>query len=198
MKRIIFILLVIAVAFAVYWFKFRGDDSPEGPKQQPLKVSLHSAAFNSSIDSLLQHYFDLKDAFVDGDSLKARRSGMALVIYAGNLNLDELKKDTTGIFESASAFVTDIRTNASDMGQSQTIADMRQDFKAVSENVYPLLKTIHYEGKKLYWQNCPTAFGEDRSANWISETVTVTNPYLGKNNPDYTKCGEIQDTIKAQ
>lgn len=198
MKKVIFILVIIAAAFAVYWFIFKGDDVPEGPKQQPLTVSVHSVAFNNSIDTLLQGYFALKDAFVDGDSLKARQAGMALVTYINRLSLEELKKDTTGIFESAAAFITDLKTSTEALGQSQVISDMRQDFKSVSENIYPLLKTIHYEGKKLYWQNCPTAFGPDRGANWISETEAVSNPYLGKNDPAYQQCGDIQDTIKAQ
>jgi hypothetical protein len=202
MKRIIFILLVIAAAFAVYWFMFRGDNTPEGPKQQALRVSRHSAAFNSSIDSLMEHYFAVKDAFVDGDSLKAKQAGMALIAFAKTLSLDELKKDTTGIFESATGFVNDVTASAEGMGQSQTISDMRQDFKSVSENIYPLLKTIHYEGKKLFWQNCPMAFGEDRGANWISNTEEIVNPYLGKNHPEHKDsmlhCGEIKDTIKAQ
>ncbi|MBL0355468.1 MAG: DUF3347 domain-containing protein [Chitinophagaceae bacterium] len=198
MKKLIFILIIIAAAFAVYWFMFKGDEAPEGPKQQALTVNRHSAAFNSSIDSLLQSYFAVRDAFVDGDSLKAKQAGIALVIYINRLNLEELKKDTAGIFESAAAFISDVKTSAEAMGQSQIISDMRQDFKSLSENIYPLLKTIHYEGKNLYWQNCPTAFGPGRGANWISETEAVVNPYLGKNDPAYKQCGEIQDTIKAQ
>ncbi len=35
------------------------------------------------------------------------------------------------------------------------ITEMRQDFSMVSENIYPFLKTIGYEGEKLYWQNDP-------------------------------------------
>lgn len=203
MKKFIFIVLLLVAAFAVYWFKFRNNDStPEGPKQQALTVGRHSATFNSSIDSLMQYYFDVKDAFVEGDSLKAKQAGMALVSFAGRLNLDELKKDTAGIFESATTFVNDLKASAEGMGQSQTIADMRQDFKSVSENIYPLLKTIHYEGKKLYWQNCPMAFGEDRGANWVSSTEEIINPYMGKNHPEHKDsmlhCGDIQDTIKAQ
>jgi len=196
MKKIIFILLFAVAAFALYWFVFRGEERPEGPKQQALTVGKHSAAFNSSIDSLLQHYLAVKDAFVENDSLKARQAGMALVVFLKGLNIDELKKDTTGIFETASGIINDVRSSAEGMGQSQVMADMRQDFRSVSENMYPLLKTIHYEGRKLFWQNCPTAFGEGSEANWISiDTAQLLNPYLGK---DHARCGEVKDTIKAQ
>lgn len=195
MKKLFLILLFIVAAFAVYWFFFKGESRPGGLKQQPLAVSRHSEVFNSGIDSLLQFYFAVKDAFAAEDSVAAKQAGVSLVAYTNRLNMDELKKDTTGIFESAAMFVTDIRTNTESMTQSATINDMRQDFKAISDNLYPLLRTVHYEGKKLFWQYCPMAFGEGRGANWISNTEAIVNPYLGKNHAD---CGEIQDTIKAQ
>jgi hypothetical protein len=79
---------------------------------------------------------------------------------------------------------------------------MRKDFGMVSENLYPFLRTINYEGEKMYWQNCPMAFGDDKGANWISNTREIVNPYLGKNHPEFKgsmlHCGEIKDTIKAQ
>ncbi len=77
---------------------------------------------------------------------------------------------------------------------------MREDFRMISENLYPFLKTIKYEGSSLYWQNCPMAFGEGKEANWISNTKEIINPYLGKNHPEFKSsmlhCGEIKDTIK--
>ena len=70
----------------------------------------------------------------------------------------------------------------------------------VSENLYPLLKTIGYEGPKLYWQNCPMAFGENKEGNWLSNTPEIINPYLGKNHPQYKAtmfgCGETKDSLK--
>jgi len=76
---------------------------------------------------------------------------------------------------------------------------MRHDFSMVSENLYPLLKTIHYEGPKLYWQNCPMAFGDDKPANWLSNTAEILNPYLGKKHPEYKSamlhCGENMDSL---
>ena len=65
--------------------------------------------------------------------------------------------------------------------------EMRQDFRMVSENLYPFLKTIGYEGPKLYWQNCPMAFGENKEGNWLSNTSEIINPYLGKNHPDINR-----------
>ena len=79
---------------------------------------------------------------------------------------------------------------------------MRKDFGMVSENLNPFLRTINYEGEKIYWQFCPMAFGEDKGANWLSKTQEVINPYLGKNHPKYKadmlNCGEVKDSIMAK
>ena len=202
MKKIFLIVLLAVAAFALYWFKFRGGDAPEAPKQQALTLKDHSDAFSLSVDSLLQQYFAVKDAFVDGDSLKAKQASMAMMAFVNHFSLDELKKDTTGIYQTAADQVALIKTNLEAMGQSQTITDMRHDFKDMSENLYPLLKTVHYKGKTLYWQNCGMPFGENTSANWISSEAKIVNPYLGKNHPVYKSgmldCGETQDSIKAQ
>ena len=202
MKRILFIALLAVAAIALYFFVFKKEDAPEGPKQQPLTTKKHSDTFNKSIDSLLQNYFVMKDAFVNADSIAAKQQSMAMTAFINRINMDELKKDTTGIFQTATDQLASIKINLESMGQSQTITDMRHDFKDLGENLYPLIKTIHYEGKTLYWQNCGMPFGENTSANWISDAAEVVNPYLGKNHPEYKSsmlhCGEVQDTIKAQ
>ncbi|UEG48927.1 DUF3347 domain-containing protein [Ferruginibacter lapsinanis] len=202
MKKILLILLVLLVAFAVYWFKFRDNDKNKGPKQEPLKVSRHSDGFNKSVDTMLTAYFEMHDAFVNGDTAKAKAACKNLIALADNVKLDELKTDTATVFEAGSMQMKDIVANAQSLLQQKDITEMRQDFRMVGENIYPLLKTIHYEGKTLYWQNCPMAFGEDKGANWISNTKEIVNPYLGKNHPEFKSsmlhCGEIEDSIKAQ
>jgi phosphoribosyl-AMP cyclohydrolase len=202
MKRILFIVLLVVVAAALYFFVFKKEEVPEGPKQQPLALKDHTDAFTKNVDSLLEDYFVLTAAFVDGDSLKAKQASISLLGYVNRFSLDELKKDTTGIYQTASDMLGFIKGNLESMGKSQTITDMRHDFKDLSENLYPLLKTVHYKGKTLYWQNCGMPFTESSSANWISTDAEIVNPYLGKNHPVYKSgmlhCGETQDSIKAQ
>lgn len=202
MKKILLILVILLIGFSIYWFKFRTTSTFEGPKTEPLKASRHSVIFNNSLDSMMNAYFDLKSAFVDADTLKAKEATKKFLAMADSIRLDELKKDTIGILETASMQLNDIKANAESLLKQTTITEMRQDFRMVSESIYPLLKTIHYEGKTLYWQNCPMAFGEGKEANWISNTEEIINPYLGKKNPEYKAtmlhCGEVKDSIKAQ
>jgi hypothetical protein len=203
MKKIVLILVILLIGFSIYWFKFKSNNvSFEGDKAVMLKARKHSETFNNGVDSMMNAYFEMKAAFVEADTLMAKTAAKKFLVLADSMKLDELKKDTTGILETANMQLNDIQANAESLLKQTDITEMRQDFRMIGESIYPLLKTIHYEGKTLYWQNCPMAFGEGKEANWISNTEEIINPYLGKKNPEYKAtmlhCGEVKDSIKAQ
>ena len=203
MKKIILALVIVLLGFGVYWY-FIKEKKPaqQEAKTAAIKVQKNSASFNNGIDSILTTYFAIKDAFVDADTAKAKAATRQLMSMTDSSRLLELKKDPSGIFESATMQLNDVKLNAESLLTQIDITEMRQDFRMIGESMYPLLKTIRYEGKNLYWQNCPMAFGEDKGANWISNTAEIINPYLGKNHPEFKAtmlhCGEVKDSIVAQ
>jgi hypothetical protein len=148
----------------------------------------------------MNSYFDLKAAFVDADTMKIKSETQKFITSVDSIKVEELKKDTNTIVETVQSQLNDIKANANAILPEPDLTEMRQDFRMISENLYPFLKTIRYEGQPLYWQNCPMAFGEGKEANWISNTREIINPYLGKDHPEYKAtmlhCGEIKDTIK--
>jgi hypothetical protein len=200
MRKLLAILFIAALVFGAWWIFFKDKSHNDGPKQQPLKVGKHSGEFNKSVGAVVTEYLSLKEAFVNADTAKIKAQEKKLIAAIDSIKIDELKKDTTGIFQSAQLLIGDIISNANAILKETDITEMRQDFRMVSENLFPLLKTIHYEGVKLYWQNCPMAFGEGKDASWLSNTEEIINPYLGKNHPEYKgtmlHCGEIKDTIQ--
>jgi hypothetical protein len=203
MKKIFILVIVLLIAFGGYWVFIKGKkEGAEMAKVEALVVNSHSTSFNAGIDSLLNAYFALKDAFVEADSLSAKSACKSLIAIADSNRLAELKKDSSGIYESAIMQLSDVKANAESLITQTNLTEMKQDFRMIGESIYPLLKTIHYEGKTLYWQNCPMAFGEDKGANWISNTEEIINPYLGKKHPEFKSgmlhCGEIKDSIKAK
>ena len=200
MKKILPIVLLIVVVFGVWWLFFKKKSDVVKIKEQPIAVHTHSGEFNKSVNTAMNGYFDMKSAFVDADTLKAKEEAKKLLPLIDSIKISELKTDTQAIFQSAAAQIEDMKTNMTAMLNETDLTEMRQDFRMISENLYPFLKTIKYEGPILYWQNCPMAFGEDKEASWISNTKEIENPYLGKNHPEYKSsmlhCGEIKDTIK--
>lgn len=204
MKKVVLILLLLLlVVGGYYWYRIsymgKGD---QGPKQQALALKKNSAAFNGAVATAMNAYFEMKTAFVDADTTLAKISCRKFIQLMDSIPLNELKNDTAKIYDMAYVDYTNIQSNAASLLQQTDILEMRKDFGMVSENLYPFFRTINYEGEKMYWQNCPMAFGEEKGANWISSTREIFNPYLGKNHPEYKgtmlHCGQVKDTIQAQ
>ncbi len=201
MKRVSILLLILAAGFALYWFKFRSTSSGNnGPKQQPLTLKKHSEKFNGAVAAAMTAYFDMKAAFVDADTTKAKADCKKFLVLLDSIPLTELKKDTISIYETASANLADVKMNGESLLKQTDITEMRQDFRGISDVMFPsFFKAINYEGEKLYLQNCPMAFGEGKDANWISNSAEIVNPYLGKNHPEFKggmlHCGDVKDSI---
>lgn len=197
---ILFAVILLVVLIAAYLIDKTGNKKSEEPRQQAIKVSAHTNAFDKSVDTLLMAYFAQKDAFVDWDTVKVKQSLPALLVALDRFPVEELRNDSLAVYETAKQQIADIRANAESIALQTNITEMRQDFRMVSENLYPFLKTIRYSGSTLYWQNCPMAFDEDKAASWISNTEEIVNPYLGKYHPTYKSgmlhCGEVLDSIR--
>lgn len=204
MKKILAFIVILIAAISVYWFFIRTKEStPKPPKQAPVAVKQHSDSFNSSVDNLMNAYFAMKDAFVESDTASAKKYAAGFISLLDSIPLDELKKDDTLIIATAKANISDIKSNAQALLTQTDITMMRQDFRTVSDMLYPsFFMTINYEGPALYLQNCPMAFEGDKDANWISNSDEVINPYLGKNHPKYKatmlNCGEVKDSIVSK
>lgn len=201
MKRILIIIGSLAIIIISVWLILgKRKTYDEVPKQQTLQVGKHSTEFNGSINALITEYLALKDAFVNADTQKIKEYQKKLIATVDSIKLNELTNDTSGIYQSAQSLLGDVRSNAVAIAKETDITEMRQNFRMVSENLFPFLKAIGYEGQKLYWQNCPMAFADDKEGSWLSNTEEIINPYLGKNHPKYKgtmlHCGLVKDSIQ--
>jgi hypothetical protein len=200
MKKLLAIIFLAAVLYGLWWYFFKKHTGSVMAKTDAIEIKKHTDVFNQSVTTAMNSYFDLKAAFVDADTMKIKSETQKFITSVDSIKVEELKKDTNTIVETVQSQLNDIKANANAILPEPDLTEMRQDFRMISENLYPFLKTIRYEGQPLYWQNCPMAFGEGKEANWISNTREIINPYLGKDHPEYKAtmlhCGEIKDTIK--
>lgn len=200
MKRFLAIVFLAIIVFGVWWLFFKTDKPADSlnTNEEVRVVKKHSEAFNNSIANAINSYLDMKSAFVEADTMNVKTNATKFISAIDSIKTDEFQKEDAQIFGAIQQQLSDIKANATPILQETDITQMRQDFRMVSENLYPFLKTIGYEGQKLYWQNCPMAFGENE-ANWLSNTSEIINPYLGKNHPEYKStmlhCGENKDSI---
>lgn len=194
MKKVFLILLVlilIAAGYLLWVFKLRPSSrGPKGPDPVPLAVSKHSDAFNSSVQSMLNAYYSLAGAFAKADTAAISRYGAELKTALDSVRIDELKKDTTGIYESALDPLNMARSEAGNILSNPALDARRTAFSSLSENLRLLFIVSRFDRDKIYWQECPTAFGEDQSGFWLSPRDSSLSPYAGGPN-----CGGVKDTI---
>jgi hypothetical protein len=204
MKKIIFYTLTSALLLGCYFFFIKkSENSQTDPKQTAIVLKTHSDSFNLSINTLVESYLSIKDAFVEDDTILIKSKTNDFCKQLEMLNLSELAKDSSGIYETVNMTKSDILANANSLLQQKDITEMRRDFSAMTDVMYPtFFNAINYEGPVLYLQNCPMAFNDTDPANWISKNKEIVNPYMGKHHPKYhsgmLNCGEVKDTIKSK
>jgi hypothetical protein len=203
MKRVMAVIVVVIVIAALWFLFFKPSEKTQAPQQtETIVAKKHSPEFDRQINSLIDSYLSMKNAFVEADTSLIKEKTSDFITSADSLHLNELQQQDSSIYMAVQQNVSDIKANAEPILKENDITEMRHDFSMVSENLYPFLKTIGYEGQKLYWQNCPMAFGDDKPANWLSSTSEINNPYLGKKDPKYKSgmlhCGDNMDSIYAK
>ena len=201
MKKVFAILGILLLLFAGYlWYSFSGGKKRvKGPKPVALAVSKHSPAFNQSVQSVLDDYYYISEAFVNWDTTAIAKHGNDLKTALDSLKIEELKVDTTGIYETALDPFANAKNEIANILKEPSIDTKRTAFNNLSENLRLLFIVVKYDQGKLYWQECPMAFGEDQPGYWLSKTDAVRNPYLGTSHPKYKDdmlaCGGPKDTI---
>jgi len=200
MKKGLVIIGVTVAVIAVYFLLFykKNNTKDPSPKQQPLAQSRNSDTFNTPFNDMLNSYFDLKNALVDWDTAKASASANNLITLADQVPYDNLKADTT-IIATAKNFSDNVIAEAKGVAGENTIEEKRRSFYTLSENLYNLIRTVHYDQQVIYHDKCPMAFNDTEEGYWISNTREIVNPYLGKKHPHYASgmigCGSIEDSV---
>lgn len=192
------ILLLIVGLLQFYIFGNQKSSNDSGPKPPPLAVSKHSEAFNTSMNALLSAYYDMTEGFVNWDTAVINKTGHTLKLAFDNLSLEEIKKDTL-IYQTALDPYNNAKNELEAILTDPAIAEKRGSLNILSDNIRNLLVIVKYDGSKIYWQECPMAFDNDKPGNWLSKTKDVRNPYLGTKDPKYgnsmLECGGPKDTI---
>ena len=200
MKKFVTVLVVIVLVIGVlrlFVFNSKKNADP-GPVQQPLTVSKHTDVFNLSAQKMITAYFSLTEGFVVWDTLAVAKFANELKTSLDSLRLSELKKDTI-IYETATGIWTNAKSEVDGLIKDQSIDEKRLAFNSLTQYIYDLLRTVRYDQSKIYFQECPMAFGDSQPGNWLSKTVEIRNPYLGTQHPKYKDrmltCGGPKDTL---
>ena len=187
-----FALLLLLIGLVRYFLLPQGGHSTgHGPTPEPLSVSKHSAAFNGSVKKLMEQYFGMTAGFVKADTGLVQSSGRSLAMAIDSLSLEEIKKDSL-IYLSVLEPYNNMKTELASILADPSWEEKKGSLNIFSDNLRSFLTVVQYDAAKLYWQECPTAFGEDRPGNWISPGTETVNPYGGSGG---SSCGGPKDTI---
>jgi hypothetical protein len=198
--RNILIVIILLVVIILGWRLVNKTNKAEEARQNPIKVSKHSQAFNASVGTMLDSYYDLTQSLVNWDSVASQTKAKSLKDKINNLQLDELKKDSGAILETANSFLTDSKSNLDSISANNGITAQREGLNSLTQNLYDFLRVVKYDESKLYLQLCPMAFNNETEPGvWLSKTDSIINPYMGIHHPHYGKgmihCGETKDTL---
>lgn len=200
MKKVVLLLIVVILAGLVVWKLMSKKE--EGPKMaepdQALKISRNTSGFNMAFSGLMSDYYALKDALVAWDTVKADEAAYALARKADSLPVDQIKGDSS-IVLTAKSLVASVGSEAKGIVGEGSIEQKRRGFNMLTDELYNLVRTVRYDGEKIYHDRCPMAFNETDEGFWLTNSPKIVNPYLGDKHPTYKSkmlgCGEIVDSV---
>ncbi len=137
------------------------------------------------IKSLLQNYFGIKNALIEGDSKKAASASKsiynAMKGFEKSLLTTEQKKAYDPIEDN-------LKEHADQIAKSK-IEEQRQHFAAMSKDMYAIVNAFG-AGMTLYHDHCPMY---NNGSMWLSETKDIRNPYYGEK---MKTCGSVEEMFQ--
>ncbi|KSA13848.1 DUF3347 domain-containing protein [Maribacter dokdonensis] len=139
---------------------------------------------NVSSESVLEDYFNLKNALAEDDNNTAKKLGGVLAASLGNLNkssyTDSQQETLAAIAEDAQEYAVEI--------SSSDLDSQREHFKYLSVIITDMIAITGSEST-VYEQYCPMY---DGGTAWLSTEKAVLNPYYGSS---MLRCGTVQREI---
>jgi hypothetical protein len=136
--------------------------------------------------TILNDYFNLKDALVNDDNSKAKELGNTL---AQSLKSFDASSYSDSEQNELKDIIEDATEHAEHIGESD-IAHQREHFKTLSKDMTDMV-AITGTSMTIYEQYCPM-YDNNKGGAWLSMNEEIRNPYLGT---QMLKCGKVQREI---
>jgi uncharacterized protein DUF3347 len=197
-KFILLAVLFIAAGFLAY--KLLSEKPVHHPSHEDpaLQISKNSPVFNAAFDSVLNGYYALHDALVDWDTLRADRAAFSLAISTDSLPVRLIRGDSAVVL-TAQSVAAMLSGEAKGFSGTPGIEARRQSFNTITEDLYNLVRAVHFDAATIYHIRCPMAFKDSIEGFWLNNTTKIVNPYLGNKHPIFKAkmitCGEVIDSF---
>ncbi len=155
--------------------------------ENPAKSNI-SKDFIVQLNTVFEKYIDLKDAFVQSDIKKTKRTAGVMEKSLASVDFKLLTGDAITQWMNLTGTLNYLLKN---IQSSDDMEGQRKDFSTLSSEFYKAIKKFGLMGKTAYYQFCPMAFN-GKGAFWLSSTEEIRNPYFGDR---MLTCGDTRETL---
>lgn len=146
--------------------------------------------FRMQLTKLVEHYFIMKDHFVESDSVKSAKSAKNMIPVLKAVDMKLVEGDDRNKWME---LLKNISNGLNSIVKSNDLESQRVGFSAVSDNIIEASDFFRSTISEVFVQFCPMAF-DDKGAYWLSKEKEIMNPYFGD---EMLNCGEIKKTIRS-
>ncbi len=161
------------------------EQAQQDERQMQLQTQVveSSPEFNQQISTVLDHYFDLKDALVESDAAKATTAAELLLSESDQVDESSLDSGSSSLWDS---YLEIISGRSEELIPLTDVEQQRVQFEYISEAMIDMVEMFQPVGYEIYHQTCPMVRGG--SADWLSREEQIENPYHGDR---MMNCGEV-------
>ena len=184
MKNILFTVLA-SILIVTACSPSEQEQAQQDERQMQLQTQLVESTpeFNQQMSSVLDRYFDLKDALVESDAEKATSTAQLLLNESDQVDASSLNTGSTALWDS---YLEVISSRSAEMIPLTNVDEQRYQFEYISEAMIEMVELFQPVGYEIYHQSCPMV--RDGSADWLSREEQIANPYHGNR---MMRCGEV-------
>ncbi len=139
----------------------------------------------TQLSQVLNSYYGIKNALVNSDAKAAAMNAGELLKAINAVDMNALSATDMNAFmplQEKLAF------DAKHISENNGIAEQREHFSSLSNNIYKLAKAAKLSAEPVYQAYCPM-----KKAYWLSSEAAIKNPYYGNM---MLTCGKVTDTLK--
>lgn len=197
-----FAVLVLLISVSVLYFfvfsKNKNEKQTEAGDLPVTSLSKQSETFNLSVENMLNAYYAMSESFINWDTAAVKKNATLFKTSLDDIQIDEFKADSVNI-ESVTRSINAIKSETEAITDDTVLQEQRGSLNVLSQALFGFLNSIQYDRAKIYYQECPMAFDDVNSGNWLSAQKEIRNPYLGTSHPKYKsgmlKCGSTKEII---
>lgn len=144
--------------------------------------------FTTQLTTFINHYFDLKNALIEGDFQKTQSNAEKLISTFNQIDMSLLDENSHSVWMESHSV---LKQQLEQLSKAKNIEKQREILAHLSTQLIETIETFGLNLETVYVSYCPMAFNNN-GAYWLSEFKEIRNPYFGDK---MLKCGEVKKTI---